>query len=63
MVVAGIAQLVEHLIRNERVAGSNPVIGSRNIKALRDFPARPFFKTSNKRYTTYINIKMLLQRV
>ncbi|MDF2930121.1 MAG: hypothetical protein K0Q75_2359, partial [Anaerospora sp.] len=25
---AGIAQLVEHLIRNEGVVGSNPIIGS-----------------------------------
>ena len=30
---AGIAQLVEHLIRNERVVGSNPIIGSSKIKA------------------------------
>ena len=31
--IAGIAQLVEHLIRNERVVGSNPIIGSSEIKA------------------------------
>lgn len=29
---AGIAQLVEHLIRNERVTGSNPAIGSNENK-------------------------------
>lgn len=32
--IAGIAQLVEHLIRNEGVVGSNPIIGSNEIKDL-----------------------------
>jgi hypothetical protein len=31
--VAGIAQLVEHLICNQGVAGSNPAAGTRNLKA------------------------------
>ena len=30
---ATIAQLAEHLIRNERVVGSNPISGSNKIKA------------------------------
>ena len=30
MAHAGVAQLVEHLIRNEGVAGSSPVTGTRN---------------------------------
>lgn len=30
---ATVAQLVEHLIRNERVVGSNPISGSNKIKA------------------------------
>lgn len=34
---AGIAQLVEHLIRNERVVGSNPIIGSSEIRGLQFF--------------------------
>ena len=29
---AGIAQLVEHLIRNEGVVGSSPITGTRNKK-------------------------------
>lgn len=28
--VAGVAQLVEHLIRNEGVVGSSPITGTRN---------------------------------
>ena len=32
-VLATIAQLAEHLIRNERVVGSNPISGSNKIKA------------------------------
>jgi hypothetical protein len=32
---AGIAQLVEHLIRNEEVRGSNPRAGTSQIKKLR----------------------------
>jgi hypothetical protein len=27
LVIADVAQLVEHLIRNQKVAGSNPAIG------------------------------------
>ena len=30
---AGIAQLVEHLIRNEGVVGSSPITGTRNKKS------------------------------
>ncbi len=30
--VAGVAQLVEHLIRNEGVVGSSPITGTRNKK-------------------------------
>ena len=33
-VLATIAQLAEHLIRNERVVGSNPISGSNKIKGL-----------------------------
>ena len=29
---AGLAQLVEHLIRNEGVVGSSPITGTRQIK-------------------------------
>ena len=29
---AGVAQLVEHLIRNEGVVGSSPITGTRNKK-------------------------------
>ncbi len=29
--VAGVAQLVEHLIRNEGVVGSSPITGTRMI--------------------------------
>lgn len=28
---ANLAQLVEHFIRNERVVGSNPIVGSTNF--------------------------------
>ena len=31
---AGVAQLVEHLIRNEGVVGSSPVTGTRNKKTI-----------------------------
>lgn len=37
MLCADIAQLVEHLIRNEGVVGSNPIIGSSEKKGLQDF--------------------------
>lgn len=30
--IAGVAQLVEHLIRNEGVVGSSPITGTRNKK-------------------------------
>lgn len=29
--LANLAQLVEHFIRNERVVGSNPIVGSINF--------------------------------
>ena len=29
---AGLAQLVEHLIRNEGVVGSSPITGTRKVK-------------------------------
>ena len=35
--VAGLAQLVEHFIRNEGVAGSSPVAGTRISAAFADF--------------------------
>lgn len=35
--VAGVAQLVEHLIRNEGVVGSSPITGTR-IKKTRFYP-------------------------
>ena len=34
---AAIAQLVEHLIRNEGVVGSNPICGTNDFKGLGDF--------------------------
>ncbi len=37
---AGIAQLVEQLIRNQQVAGSSPAAGSIDFSRPRDF--RPF---------------------
>jgi hypothetical protein len=42
MLCADIAQLVEHLIRNEGVVGSNPIIGSRK-KEFAGFSASSFF--------------------
>jgi hypothetical protein len=33
---ADVAQLVEQLTRNEQVSGSNPLIGSTDIKGLRE---------------------------
>ena len=39
--VADLAQLVEQLIRNEQVVGSNPIISSIEIQRLRI--AEPFF--------------------
>lgn len=32
---AGVAQLVEHLIRNEGVVGSSPITGTRNKKTMK----------------------------
>ena len=37
--LAGIAQLVEHLIRNEGVVGSSPVTGT----SIKKIPSRGFF--------------------
>ena len=42
MLRAGIAQLVEQLIRNQQVGGSSPLPGSSEIKGLGDIPD-PFF--------------------
>lgn len=42
LLIATVAQLVEHLIRNERVAGSSPVCGS-NKKLRRGFYPRLFY--------------------
>ena len=39
---ATLAQLAEHLIRNERVVGSNPISGSKVNKRFPDF-GRPLF--------------------
>ena len=39
---ADVAQLVEQLIRNEQVAGSNPFIGSNKYKAFRGCPGSLF---------------------
>ena len=39
---AGIAQLVEHLIRNQGVSGSSPLTGSSKIKGLRKISVAPF---------------------
>ncbi len=44
MLCAGVAQLVEHLIRNEGVVGSNPIIGSNRNKGLQFFSANPYFR-------------------
>ena len=41
-VLATIAQLAEHLIRNERVVGSNPISGSKKIKRL-SYMRQPLF--------------------
>ena len=38
MLRAGIAQLVEQLIRNQQVGGSSPLPGSIDIKGLGDMP-------------------------
>lgn len=40
--VAGVAQLVEHLIRNEGVVGSSPITGTR-IKKARFYPRFCFY--------------------
>ena len=32
---ANLAQLVEHFIRNERVVGSNPIVGSFEVRSTR----------------------------
>jgi hypothetical protein len=34
---AGVAQLVEHLICNQRVGGSNPFVSSSSIQQVKDF--------------------------
>ena len=38
---AAIAQLVEHVIRNDGVTGSNPVCGTNQIKYLGPTPDKP----------------------
>lgn len=48
LLIATVAQLVEHLIRNERVAGSNPVSSSSVCTVLQFFEAL-FLFVSNKR--------------
>lgn len=45
-VLATIAQLAEHLIRNERVVGSNPISGSNKIKASEKSEAFFFYSLS-----------------
>ncbi len=52
MYFAGIAQLVEQLIRNEQVAGSNPFTGSSEIKPSRVLPVGLFLLISNN-FLTY----------
>ena len=41
--LAGVAQLVEQLIRNQQVRGSNPRAGSNKIKDLWLKAVNPFF--------------------
>ena len=51
---AGIAQLVEHLICNQEVRGSNPCVGTNKNKDLRAFLispiCAPFFKAYREAY-------------
>ena len=46
---AGIAQLVEHLIRNEGVAGSNPVTSSKNSPEIIEVSGFYFWVVNNER--------------
>ncbi len=43
--VAGVAQLVEHLIRNEGVVGSSPITGTRLVKYIATLKRRFFITT------------------
>jgi hypothetical protein len=42
-VIAGVAQLVEQLIRNQQVRGSSPRAGSKKLKGIQDIILFPFF--------------------
>lgn len=50
-VLATIAQLAEHLIRNERVVGSNPISGSRKYAGSRN--REPVFLCKNLHFGPY----------
>lgn len=53
-VLATIAQLAEHLIRNERVVGSNPISGSRKYAGSRN--REPVFLYKNLHFGPYLGL-------